>query len=170
MQRNMERLTPAARVDSTFRKVLTVLGIIAVLAAAAWFFAGGAWLYDGMSYKKAAQAVDAVVVELQELPPSEDGDKKLPPSSYVIYTYTAPSNGETYTLRSEMASYPPVAQVGDTIRVLCHPNTPGRARMDRFDELYLLPLVLIGFGGFTLIVGIIFLASAAHLRRKSRKA
>lgn len=62
--------------------------------------------------------------------------------------------GQSMEVR-DLASGAPDFAVGDTVTVLYLPETPADFRLDTFDRLWLVPLLLAGFGGFWLMFGAI---------------
>lgn len=63
-------------------------------------------------------------------------------------------HGETVEVK-DLASGAPDFSVGDNVTVLYLPETPQDFRLDTFDRLWLLPIIVTGFGGFWLMFGVV---------------
>lgn len=142
-----------------------MLTVLLVLARVAFAFSvlgvvGAGYLVLRTSqWIDGAARADAVVLEL--VPSSSRDSNGFAP----VFEFDD-ADGERVRVYSRSFSYPPVAQVGDTIAVLYDPEEPEDARTDTFFAKWGVPLIAgifasLWFGGC--LVGVLLLG---WLRRK----
>jgi hypothetical protein len=87
-------------------------------------------------------AVDGTVVGMARIHTKETESAGFAP----IFTFTA-EGGKTYTVTSDVASYPPEFSAGQHVRVLYGAGSPAGARLASFRQLWLMPVMfcLAGF-------------------------
>ena len=115
-----------------------VLGIGGLIAAA-----GVAIGVGNLRHVLYGERADGIVTEIVR-----DGDMYAP-----VVRFRLPQ-GESIEVR-DLASGAPDFVVGDAVTVLYRPETPADFRLQTFDRLWLVPLLLAGFGGFWLVFGAI---------------
>lgn len=149
------------------QKGFLIGAIMGGVAALGWLVGGGQLLHSRMEWKGTAHPVTAVATA-HEAVHSTHSDGRQSEAVYTLYSYTHPADGTTRTGKSSVASYPPLAQVGEPIQLLVNPQDENDVRVDCFSELYLLPTGLMALGLVFLIVAGIFLVAYCILRRKQR--
>jgi hypothetical protein len=115
-----------------------VLGIGGLIAAV-----GVAIGVGNLRHVLYGERADGIVTEIVR-----DGDMYAP-----VVRFRLPQ-GESIEVR-DLASGAPDFAVGDAVTVLYRPETPADFRLQTFDRLWLVPLLLAGFGGFWLLFGAI---------------
>ncbi len=108
-----------------------------------------------MHWKANCEKVTATVVGY-EADNNPNSQTKMPQCLYTVFQYETPHTNESRTGKSSGASYPPEYVKGDKIDILVHPDNPNEATIDSFDELYLLPTILLFLGVIMLAVGLVF--------------
>lgn len=100
------------------------------------------------------QSVSAkgVIVDLDEIPDAENGNVNYAP----VFTFTA-EDGQTYTVRSRVASNPPSFSKGQQVKVLYRRSSPGAAKLGYFGQLWFVTLVFVGLGAAFGIPGFLLL-------------
>lgn len=83
-----------------------------------------------------------------------------------IFRFIA-DNGQTYTITASVSSNPPGFDVGDVIKILYPKNSPEKASIDSFGQLWFIPMVITGIG---LTHGLIAAAFLGLVRRHDRRA
>lgn len=111
-----------------------------ILAALALFF----WLRT-RSFLGTAQKAQGTVIRMVYSSDSDGGGGYSP-----VYTYRTMS-GQVIEVTDSMFSNPPQFKEGQMIDVLYDPENPGRARINKWFNLYFVPLLLgfleLVFGG-----------------------
>ena len=78
-------------------------------------------------------------------------------SSYnPVFSFTT-TDGRTIEAEDSLGSNPPQFRVGQSVNVLYDPNNPNRARINKWSNLYFVPLLLGGMGLCFSCVGSAFL-------------
>jgi hypothetical protein len=124
-------------IDASWRWIAwTILGIGGLITA------GGVVLGLGnlrhVLYGERAEGVVAEIVR--------EGDLYAP-----VVRFRLPQ-GETVVVK-DLGSGAPDFSAGDTITVLYLPESPQDFRLDTFERLWLVPIIVTGFGGFWLMFG-----------------
>ena len=142
-----------AKFWNSMAKVLSGLCILMILLAAGF----GLHSY---SFLRTAVVTKARVIEL--VPRQSNGNTTFAP----VFVFED-SEGNKIEKYSNMATYPPVGSVGDTIEILYSPDDPGKSRLNTFFSKWGLPLIVGSLGLFYLIVcGLIIFFTGRHLRKK----
>ncbi|MEK6256175.1 MAG: DUF3592 domain-containing protein [Chloroflexota bacterium] len=120
------------------------------------FIIGGAMAYFGwnmrlkdQAYVDAAESADGTVVQVDSVQKS-DGDILYHP---VIEFTTV--GGEDIEYRVSSGSNPPAFKVGEQVEVLYNPDFPADAHVNSFLDLWLFSTILLVFGGFFLLAGVL---------------
>lgn len=124
-------------VDRSWRWIAwTILGIGGLTTA------GGLLMGLGnLRYALHGERADGIVMENVR-----EGDMYAP-----VVQFRLPE-GETMEVR-DLGAGAPDFSVGDTVTVLYFPESPRDFRLDTFERLWLMPIIITGFGGFWLIFG-----------------
>ena len=124
-------------VDTSWRWIAwTILGIGGLIAA------GGVLMGLGnLRHVLYGERADGIVTEVVR-----DGDMYAP-----VVRFRLPQ-GETVEVK-DLGSGAPDFSTGDAVTVLYLPERPQDFRLDTFERLWLVPIFLIGFGGFWLTFG-----------------
>lgn len=109
---------------------------------------GAAYYYGRTSWALSSGGAAAAgkVVALKESPATQDSGVTYAP---VIEYKVA---GRSYTYTSPNSSHPPAYTVGERVTLLYDPADPGRARVDSWWELWLMPALL---GGAALVIAVV---------------
>lgn len=124
-------------VDASWRWIAwTILGIGGLITA------GGVMMgLANLRYALHGERADGIVIEnLRE------GDMYAP-----VVQFRLPQ-GETAEVK-DLGAGSPDFFVGDTVTVLYFPESPRDFRLDTFERLWLMPIIITGFGGFWLMFG-----------------
>jgi len=124
-------------VDTSWRWIArTILGIGGLITA------GGVLMgLANLRYALHGERADGIVIEnLRE------GDMYAP-----VVQFRLPQ-GETVEVK-DLGAGAPDFSVGDTVTVLYFPESPRDFRLDTFERLWLMPIIITGFGGFWLMFG-----------------
>ena len=124
-------------IDASWRRLaLVILGIGGLIAA------GGVLMgLSSLRYVLLGERADGVVAEVVR-----EGGLYAP-----VVRFRLP-DGESLEVR-ELGSGAPDFSVGDAVTVLYLPESSHDFRLDTFERLWLVPVVVAGFGGFCLMFG-----------------
>lgn len=124
-------------VDTSWRWIAwTILGIGGLITA------GGVLMGLGnLRHVLYGERADGIVTEIVR-----DGDMYAP-----VVRFRLPQ-GETVEVK-DLGSGAPDFSAGDAVAVLYLPESPRDFRLDTFERLWLVPIILVGFGGFWLMFG-----------------
>lgn len=124
-------------IDTSWRWIAwTILGIGGVITA------GGVLMGLGnLRYALHGERADGIVIENVR-----EGDMYAP-----VVQFRLP-RGETVAVKDLGAGVPDFS-VGDPVTVLHFPESPGDFRLDTFERLWLMPIIITGFGSFWLMFG-----------------
>ncbi len=124
-------------IDTSWRWIAwTILGIGGLIAA------GGVSMGLGnLRHVLYGERADGVVTEIVR-----DGDMYAP-----VVRFRLPQ-GETVEVK-DLGSGAPDFSAGDAVAVLYLPESPRDFRLDTFERLWLVPIIVTGFGGFWLMFG-----------------
>jgi hypothetical protein len=124
-------------IDTSWRRIAwLILGIGGLIAA------GGVSMGLGnLRHVLYGERADGVVTEIVR-----DGDMYAP-----VVRFRLPQ-GETVEVK-DLGSGAPDFSVGDAVAVLYLPESPRDFRLDTFERLWLVPIIVTGFGGFWLMFG-----------------
>lgn len=126
-------------VDTSWRWIAwLILGIGGLIAAG-----GVAMGVGNLRHVVYGERADGVVIEIVR-----EGDMYAP-----VVRFHLPQ-GESVEVK-DLGSGAPDFSVGDAVTVLYLPETPQDFRLDTFERLWLMPIILTGFGGFWLMFGAI---------------
>jgi hypothetical protein len=131
------------------------------------FLGGAGWAASRtMSFLATASSAQGTVVALAESTSTDSNGRRsriwAPEVEYRL------ASGETRTFTSSVGSAPPDHQVGERVTVLYDPADPGDARLPDTMSLWLLPIVLSGFGVISGSVGAtMFVVRAVSWRREA---
>jgi len=144
------------RVRSTNRISSLWAGPIILVFGLAFLFPG--WLVHTSTQNRIATmlATEGRVVDFVSRTTTSDGQRKT--YFYPVVEFRT-ANEEVTRFEGGAGSNPPSYRVGDTVRVLYDPQTPQSALIDSW-ELWLLPVIFIGVGGFFALIGIFVLLDA----------
>lgn len=107
---------------------------------------GGIFGIYRINYLSKAIATEATITNFIERK-SDDGDVLYAP----VYVFKDAAGNETKII-SSTASWPPVAEVGDTIEILYLPDDPKRSIMNRFFSKWGFTAIASGLGSFYFIL------------------
>lgn len=126
-------------IDASWRWIAwTILGMGGLITA------GGVLMGLGnLRHALYGERADGVIVEIVR-----DGDMYAP-----VVRFRLPQ-GETVEVK-DLGSGAPDFAAGDTVTVLYLPENPQDFRLDTFDRLWLVPIIVTVFGGFWLMFGAI---------------
>ena len=130
--------------------MLLPISAVILLGVSIWYtFSSFGFYYNGVE-------TEATVVRLESSHSTDSGTTYSP-----VYRYTV--NGEQYEYESVNSSSPPSHQVGEVVTLLYDPDDPGRARVNSFWELWLLPCIMcpVSFVMVLLSIAIPFLVRRA---------
>jgi hypothetical protein len=124
-------------IDASWRWIAwTILGIGGLIAA------GGVLMGLGnLRYALHGERADGIVIENVR-----EGDMYAP-----VVQFRLP-RGETVEAK-DLGAGEPDFSVGDRVTVLYFPESPRDFRLDTFVRLWLMPIIITGFGGFWLMFG-----------------
>lgn len=124
-------------IDTSWRRIAwLILGIGGLIAA------GGVSMGLGnLRHVLYGERADGVVTDIVR-----DGDMYAP-----VVRFRLPQ-GETVEVK-DLGSGAPDFSVGDAVAVLYLPESPRDFRLDTFERLWLVPIIVTGFGGFWLMFG-----------------
>lgn len=124
-------------IDTSLRWIAwTILGIGGLIAAS------GVWMGLGnLRHLLYGERADGIITEI-----AREGDMYAP-----VVRFRLP-HGETVEVK-DLGSGAPDFSTGDTVPVLYLPESPRDFRLDTFERLWLVPIFLVGFGGFWLTFG-----------------
>lgn len=126
-------------VDTSWRWIAwLILGIGGLITAG-----GVAMGVGNLRHVLYGERADGTVIEIVR-----DGDMYAP-----VVRFRLPQ-GETVEV-TDLASGAPDFSVGDAVSVLYLPETPKDFRLDTFERLWLMPIIVTGFGAFWLMFGAI---------------
>ncbi|TAJ98154.1 MAG: DUF3592 domain-containing protein [Reyranella sp.] len=124
-------------IDASWRWIAwTILGIGGLITA------GGVLMGLGnLRHALYGERADGIVTEIVR-----EGDMYAP-----VVRFRLPQ-GETVEVK-ELGSGAPDFAAGDTVTVIYLPENPQDFRLDTFERLWLVPIIVTGFGGFWLMFG-----------------
>ena len=128
-----------------FTRAWLVCGILALLTGGAFAIYQSAWLY------RSASARGTIVALVPFTDPEQTGTTYTP---RFRFTDTA---GHSHVLMSTYRTSPPEFTVGEHVPVLFLPGNPSSARLDRFWDLWLVPVVCAALGAFFTVSGYLLL-------------
>jgi hypothetical protein len=120
----------------------------------------GYGLYTGFIVFKSDTAIGKVV-RLEAVPDDDGGVMNYAP----VFSFTA-ENGQTYTVRSGVATNPPGFAEGDAVRILYSRSDPGSAKIDSFWQLWTMTVILASLGLFFSVPGYLLLR---YERKRNRE-
>jgi hypothetical protein len=125
-------------VDNTARSIRILAFVGSVVTCTCVAFAGVAvWTaLHTRAWVQASTDAQGQVIALSPVVDQEGGQTNYAP----IFRFTA-RDGQMYTITSNTSSNPPAFQVGERVSVLYQSDQPQHARINRFLQLWLLPLV-----------------------------
>jgi hypothetical protein len=161
---------PPAPQPLPYRQVKTVQGARSAGSGCLWiglnlmflmFLVIGGWYgYGSWNLVKGGATADGAVVAMDES--DSDGSTTYAPIiDYVV-------DGETYTMNSSSYSSPPAYHVGQAVRVVYDKANPGKARIDNFWELWLLPIIFISIAALFGLIFNIFMGVSLIQRLRAR--
>lgn len=126
-------------IDTSWRRIAwLILGIGGLIAA------GGVSMGLGnLRHVLYGERADGVVTEILR-----DGDMYAP-----VVRFRLPQ-GETVEVK-DLGSGAPDFSTGDAVTVLYLPESPRDFRLNTFERLWLMPIIITGFGGFWLMFGVV---------------
>ena len=126
-------------IDTSWRRIAwLILGIGGLIAA------GGVSMGLGnLRHVLYGERADGVVTEIVR-----DGDMYAP-----VVRFRLPQ-GETVEVK-DLGSGAPDFSTGDAVTVLYLPESPRDFRLNTFERLWLMPIIITGFGGFWLMFGVV---------------
>jgi hypothetical protein len=107
-------------------------------------------------------AADGTIVRLDAVPDQENGSLNYAP----VFAFTA-QDGQTYTVRSGVASNPPEFTEGQAVSVLYIRTNPGGAKVASFLQLWFVALLCSGLGLFFSGPGYLLLRYERRHRRQA---
>lgn len=129
----------SAQLWNYLSKFISALSVVVIIVG------GVFWIYD-LAFVRKAVVADAVVIDLVER--EGNGSQTLYAAVYVFED----ENGEEVTIHSNTASWPPVGEVGETIKVLYDPDDPTYSIEDHFFIKWGRSVIIGGIGVFYLLV------------------
>lgn len=139
-----------------FIQSLKIGAILALIGALVWLITGGCIAGYRMHWKACCEKVTGTVIAY-ESSNNPNNQSEASQSLYTVFRYKIPHTNESKTGKSSVAIYPPSHAIGDKIDVLVHPDTPNEAKINSYEELYILPTVLMYTGLLMLAVSLLFL-------------
>lgn len=124
--------------------VLKLVGFIFIIIGGMFTLIGGGFGVENWLYVNNAQSTVGTVVGL---------DYSGGRSARIVVQYQ-PTSGQTIEASPGLRSNPPMAQVGETVKLYYQANNPTDIRLNNFVNLWLLPVIFGGIGIVFLIVGI----------------
>jgi hypothetical protein len=123
------------------------VGTILLLLFLALVFGGiGGWFgYGSWQLVNNGEHVTAVVIENELKVDNEGGKSYLPHFRYAI-------DGQTYEQSGPVSTNPPAFAIGEEVEILVDPAQPEKIRPDRFFDLWLVPIIMLGLAGILLLV------------------
>ena len=128
-----------------FGRAWLVCGILSIAVGASFAIYQTVWLY------RSASARGTIVALVPFTDPEQAGITYTPRFSF------RDDQGHTHVLISSYRTSPPEFTVGQHVPVLYIRNHPSSAKLDRFWELWLVPVVCAGLGAFFAISGYLLL-------------
>lgn len=123
--------------------VITIISAISTLALGVFFFV------KTNRFLKTAVRTKGKVVDNKRS--DSNGDVYRPVFSFVD------DSGKKYIVQSSFGSYPPKYEIGESISVFYDPQNPQHAKIDSFEILWLIPVLLFIGPVPPLIFGILFI-------------
>jgi len=121
--------------------LLLPISAVIMLGVSIWYAISSYGFYNN------GVEVEATVVRLEESHSADTGTTYSP-----VYRYTV--DGKQYEYESVNSSSPPSHEVGEVVILLYEPDNPGRARVNSFWELWLLPIILCPVSLFMILLSI----------------
>ena len=84
---------------------------------------------------------------------STDSDGNSSTMYYPVVEFTT-ADGQAIRYQSSTGSNPAAQHVGDSVDMVYAPGDPQNARINSFTDLWLMPLILLGFGALFALVGV----------------
>ena len=140
------------------RIIFTLVGIVLLLIT---FFT----FNNTQKFLDKARLTQGVVTEL--LPrESRDSDSKKVSTTYAPVVEFITDAGETITYISSSSSNPPSYDTGESISIYYLPDSPQRAKIDGFMDLWFGTVILAGFGSLFFLIGF---GSSLFVRMRKNK-
>ncbi len=121
---------------------------LALLAGAAWA------VVAELSFRAGAHTTQARIVEMRPST-SRGSDGRDSTVYYPVFDFALP-DGQPVRAVGPIGSGTPCCEVGDIVTIRYDPARPQRAAQDSFEDSWLLPTVLGGFGGVVFGMGLLF--------------
>ncbi|WP_244459687.1 DUF3592 domain-containing protein [Roseomonas fluvialis] len=121
---------------------------LALLAGAAWA------ILAELSFRAGARMTDARIVEMRPST-SRGSDGRDSTVYYPVLEFALP-DGQAVRAVGPIGSGAPCCEVGDVVAIRYDPSNPRRAAQDSFEDSWLLPTVLGGFGSLVFGMGLLF--------------
>jgi hypothetical protein len=136
-----------------------VCGVVGLLAA------GGFGIYQAIWLARSVPAEGTIVAIL----PIHDPNLSTP--TFAPRFMFRGEGGQSYTVTSSVRATANKFAVGEAVRVRYLRGAPSTARLDRFREMWLVPVVCASLGGFCLAIGyLLFVVERRILRRRGNGA
>ena len=123
---------------------MTVHNIIFLTMGSGSCIAGSYFLFRSVLRRRSWSEGDGVIIGYHE-------NEELSFFPQVEFT---PSSGKKQTFQSGCSDSPQLFPVGSHVRVLYAPDSPAKAEIVSFSNLWLLPIVFLGFGVVCILIGI----------------
>jgi hypothetical protein len=126
-----------------------------VMLAGLALLAGAAWAaFAELSFRAGAHLAEARIVEM--LPSTSRGsDGRNSTVHYPVFEFALP-DGQAVRAVGPIGSGTPCCEVGDIVTIRYDPADPRRAAQDSFEDSWMLPTVLGGFGTVVFGMGFLF--------------
>jgi hypothetical protein len=123
---------------------MTVHNIVFLTIGSGSCIAGGYFLFQSTRRRRSWSEGEGVIIGYHE---NEE-------SSFFPQVEFTLSSGEKQRFQSACSGSPQLFPVGSHVRVLYAPDSPMRAEIVSFSNLWLLPIVFLGFGVVCILIGI----------------
>lgn len=124
--------------------VLKLVGFIFIVIGGIFALIGGGFGVENWLYVNSAQSTVGTVVGL---------DYSGGRGARVVVQYQTTS-GQTIEAAPGLRSNPPMAQVGETVKLYYQANNPTDLRLNHFVNMWLFPLIFGGLGTLFLVIGV----------------
>ena len=121
--------------------ILLPISAVIMLGVSIWYAISSYGFYSN------GIEVESTVVRLESSHSSDSGTTYSPVYRYIV-------DGQEYEYESVNSSSPPSHDVGEVVTLLYDPDDPGRARVNSFWELWLLPVILCPVSLFMVLLSI----------------
>lgn len=138
------------------RRAFLVSVIVLIVMGAVFFLFGMFMLRSYGDSKRCTEPVRATVVEVERRRSADADDYRGTREVYApVFRYE--HEGETYTVKSTVATYPPEYSVGDTTTIKIDPNDPEKIYYSPGETSVVLCMVFRIVGGVLMTVGLVLL-------------